>query len=170
MTAALPLPALDLLRETFHYDPTAGRFTYLQQRGPRAPGAPAGTNVRGIPSLYLAGSYWRAAAVAWALFYGADPAPLHPVPIDGDPCNLRIANLALSEEPYRRPNHIPGRRPAGRPAWYRSQIRYSAIEGVWMAWHNRRLLGHFCSRPEAMAAKRAAIRQDQSQLQQENEQ
>lgn len=162
MTPAAPLPALALLRSLLHYNPVTGSFTYLQQRGPRQAGSPAGTTVRGIPSICLGGSYRPAAAVAWALFHGVDPAPQYVIPRDGNPLHLQIANLQLSDEPYRRPNHVDGRRQAGRPKWHRSQIRYLATEQVWQAWHNKRLLGNFVSRPEAIAAKRAAIANDRS--------
>jgi len=39
------------LRTVFHYNPTTGEFIYLQHRGRRAPGQPAGSVIRG--QLYL---------------------------------------------------------------------------------------------------------------------
>lgn len=168
MIAADPVPALDLLRGLFHYNPLTGIITYAQQRGPKSPGDHAGTTVRGVLHVYIAGAYHRAPAVAWTLFHGSDPAPMHVIPVDGNPDNMEVSNLALSEHPFRRPNYVPGRRRARRPAWEKNHIRYSAAEGLWKAFHNRKLLGPFLSRAEAVAAKRAAMEHDQSQQEKVN--
>lgn len=153
---AAKLPSLELLSSLFHYNPINGTFTYLQQRGRRAAGAPAGSNVRGVPCLWAAGGQHRAAAVAWALAYGADPSPFHVVPIDGDIANLRLDNLQLSLERFSRPIH-KGRRKQKIPLEIRRCVRYSQSEGAWKAFHNHRLLGLFGTKQEACSAKRAAI-------------
>jgi len=161
-TPAPPLPPLDLLRGLFAYNPLTGDIRYLQQRGPRSPGEPAGATVRGVPRLYVNGAYHRAAAVAWALHHGVDPAPQHVIPANGSPMNLQLSNLRLSPTPYTRSNRSTGR-PKRRPAWVRRHIRYSQERGAWLAWHKKRLLGEYDSLHEAMDAKQTAVRQQEEQ-------
>lgn len=158
MTAP-PLPPLPVLRDMFSYNPLTGVISYLQQRGPRGIGEPAGASIKGTPRLYVNNRYCRAAAVAWALAHGADPAPQHVVPADGDPFNLRLINLQLSPEPFRRSNLSPGQRKR-RPRWIRQHCRYSRARGVWIVWHNRRNIGEYSTLMEAALAKRAAINAD----------
>lgn len=156
MTPAPSLPPLSLLRDLFSYNPVTGAISYLQQRGPRSPGEPAGATVRGVPRLYVNGAYCRAAAVAWALSHGRDPAPQHVVPADGDPMNLKSYNLQLSDAPYKRCNISTGKR-KDLPVWLKRCVRYSKTQGVWLAFHKRQLLGEFSSRQEAVTAKFDAI-------------
>lgn len=161
MTPAPSLPPLTILRALFHYNPLTGVISYLQQRGPRSPGEPAGATVRGVPRLYVNGAYCRAAAVAWALSHGADPAPQHVTPADGDPMNIKLSNLRLSDAPYARSNLSAGKgKRKRRPVWVRRSIRYMQGEGVWRVWHKWRVLGEYGSLAEAMAAKRAAMEAD----------
>ena len=167
-TPAPPRPPLDLHRSHFSYNPLTGDIRYLQQRGPRSPGEPAGATVRGVPRLYVNGAYHRAAAVAWALHHGVDPAPQHVVPANNSPLNLQLSNLRLSPAPYARSNRSTGK-PKRRPAWVRKHIRYSQERGAWLAWHNKRLLGEYDSLHEAMDAKQTAMRQQEEQEQGERE-
>lgn len=150
------LPPLSDLRDRFSYDPITGLITHAgPQRGPRRPGQAAGSNSRGIPTIWAGGRHCRAAAVAWALTHGVDPWPQHVTPIDGDPTNLKLNNLQLSSEPFRNPG-TNGRR-SRRPAWQKKSIRYSREEGRWLAWHKRKLLGKFISKAEAINARRIAL-------------
>lgn len=148
------LPPLELLHSLFHYNPVTGQISYLQQRGPRRPGDPAGCTQGGYPCLFIQGRHWRAARVAWALYHGADPAPHHPIPVDGDPLNLQLANLSLSTEPFVRPRLY---RKSKRRQSLQKHIKYFPAEGVWKAWHRRRIIGSYSSKREAIDAKRRAI-------------
>jgi hypothetical protein len=155
---AKSLPPLDQLHSLFHYNPLTGAITYLQQRGPRTAGKPAGATIRGIPSLYVAGAYHSAAAVAWALHHGADPSPQHVTPADSDPLNLKINNLRLADEKFIRQR--VRRKPARRFIGHKKHIRYSSSLGMWQAWHNYKLLGLFYSKTEASIAKLNAMKAD----------
>jgi hypothetical protein len=100
--------------------------------------------------------------IAWALYYGHDPATdgLHVAPADGDPLNLRLSNLQLSPYPYVAPvppvSPIPRGRRAQRPSW-QSHIRFSRRSGRWKAYHKRRLLGDYDTKALALNAKREAM-------------
>lgn len=157
----MTLPSLDHLRSLFHYNPLTGGFVYLQQRGPRRAGGPAGTTIRGIPHLYVNGAQHRAAAVAWALSYGADPSPQHVIPLDGDPLNLRLSNLALSDQPFTR-SKASGRRRATRPKWEKS-VHYRHDDGLHRVLHRGKIVGKFISRAEALAFKRALMKKSSPQ-------
>lgn len=150
----MTLPPLDLVRSLIHYNPITGQLTYLQQRGPRRPGDPAGSTQSGIPCVFLAGRQRRAAAVAWMLYHGADPSPQHVVCRDGNPLNLAISNLALSDDPPAYPRH-KGRRKK-EPAWMKRDIRYIREQNLWIAKYGRRVLGEFMTRQEAIAARKHA--------------
>lgn len=152
------LPPITELRLLFHYNPLTGTISYLQQRGRRAPGQPAGSVVRGRLWLSIDSELYAAPAVAWALTHGRDPAAdgLHVAPIDGDPLNLRLANLQLSPEPYRRPCGASRGRRAQRASW-QSHVRYSQRAGVWKAYHNRQLIGTYETKEQALDAKREAM-------------
>lgn len=161
MTDAPPLPPLPELRALFHYNPLTGTISYLQQRGPRCPGEPAGATIGGQLYLYFHGRYHSAAAVAWALHCGRDPSPQHVIPCDGNPLNLALVNLKLSDHKFirtRKPGRA-GRRPA--KAKREKHLRYSAAAGMWQAWHNGKLLGLFYSKTEANMAKLAAMQKDE---------
>ena len=71
----MTLPPIHELRSLFHYNPLTGAITYLQQRGPRKPGDPAGSTQSGIPHVYINGRQHRAAAIAWVRQV-APPAPV----------------------------------------------------------------------------------------------
>lgn len=157
-----PLPPLALLRERFHYNPLNGAITHLQQRGPKRPGEPAGSSHGGNPVIYCEGQH-SAAAVAWALFHGADPSPQHVIPIDGDRYNLRIDNLALSDEKFVRHPRFAGRKARRTLPSYRKWVKYSPNDRLWKAVHRYRLLGLFESKAEAIAAKHAAVMRDKEE-------
>lgn len=154
----MTLPPLDLVRSLIHYNPITGQLTYLQQRGPRRPGDPAGSTQSGIPYLFLAGRQHKAAAVAWMLYHGADPSPQHVVCRDGNPLNLAISNLALSDDPPAYPRHKGRRR--REPAWIKRDIRYDYGFQRWIAKIGQKRLGEFLTRKEAIAARKYAAQQD----------
>jgi hypothetical protein len=161
MDSAPPLPPLPELRALFHYNPVTGTISYLQQRGPKLAGRPAGTTQQGIPLIRYAGQYHPAAAVAWALYHRRDPSPQHVIPCDGNPLNLALVNLKLSDTKFTR---IAKRgRSAKRPARNKREkhLRFSTTLGMWQAWHNHKLLGLFYSKTEASMAKLAAMKQEQ---------
>jgi hypothetical protein len=146
------LPPIGRLCLLFHYNPLTGMITHLYQRGSRRAGQPAGSNdKRGIPRLYVDGHYCRADSAAFALYNHRDPYPKHVIPIDGDPHNLRILNLGLSDEPFVQPR--VKRRRAKRP-WYEGKKHIRLKDGLWYAHLNRRKQGPFESRAEAIAAMR----------------
>lgn len=153
------LPPLELVQSLLHYNQLTGAFTYLQHRGPRKPGDPAGCTQSGIPHVYIDGRQRKAAAVAWLLAYGADPSPQHVRCIDGNPLNLALANLALSDTPpsYRRPRGKPPR----LPAWYRRDIKFNRIKGMWIATCDGYILGEYWTRKEAIAARRLAVSENE---------
>jgi hypothetical protein len=151
------LPPLDIVRSLLHYNPVTGQLSYLQQRGPRRPGDPAGGTQRGFPCVFLAGQQHQAAAVAWMLYHGADPSPQHVVCCDGNQFNLAISNLALSPDPPVYPRHKGRRRK--EPAWMKRDIRYIRERDVWIAKCGRRVLGEFMTRQEAIAARKHAARE-----------
>lgn len=152
------LPPITELRLLFHYSPLTGAITYLQQRGRRAPGQPAGSRINGRLWLSIDGQFYSAPAVAWALSCGRDPAAdgLHVVPIDGNPLNLQLANLRLSSEPFRRSPAPPTGRRMQRAHW-QSHVRFSQRAGQWKAYHGRRLLGLYDTKEQALDAKREAM-------------
>lgn len=152
------LPPITELRLLFHYNPLTGAITYLQQRGRKAPGQPAGSVVDGRLWLSIDGQLYAAPVVAWALFHGRDPAAdgSHITPIDNNPLNLQLSNLQLSPEPHRRtPGPRVGRR-ARRASW-QSHVRFSRRNGCWKAYHKRRLLGEYETKALALNAKREAM-------------
>lgn len=151
----LPLPELQQL---FHYNPISGAITYLCDRGPRKAGDLAGSTQSGLPCIYAAGRQWKAARVAWALAHGADPSPQHVCCRDGNPHNLALANLALSESAPRYSS--PRRRPGRRPGWHKRDIRLIKKTGLFLATYNGVALGEFYTRKEALAARRLAARED----------
>lgn len=150
----LPLPEL---RQLFHYNPISGAITYICDRGPRKTGDPAGSTQSGLPCVYFAGRQWKAARVAWALAHGADPWPQHVCCIDGNPHNLALSNLALSDTAPR--YNSPRRRPGRRPGWYKRDIR-KLKTGLFRAVYDGVILGEFYTRREAMAARRLAAREE----------
>ena len=156
MNDSIVLPPLETIRSLLHYNPLTGAITYLQQRGPRKPGDPAGSTQSGIPHVFINGRQHKAAAIAWLLFYGVDPSPQHVCCLDLDPTNLASDNLALSDDPpsYRKPR---GKLPR-RPAWQRRDIKFVQPTGMWSARFDKKSLGQFCSRKEAIAARLAAMR------------
>lgn len=155
-----PLPPLPLLQGLFHYNPLTGSITYAQQRGPHAIGDPAGSTVDGRLRVYADGSYHDALSVAYALHHGqAPPAGLYVTPRDGNPSNTALANLQLSEAPFRRQGGMaPGtkrRRRPGDVGVYRQGSR-------WEAWtstdaYEKRRIGVFDSKIEAQAARAAYL-------------
>lgn len=151
-----PIPPLATLRMRFHYNPLTGAITYAQDRGPRKIGDPAGSTQKGYPCLFVDGRQHKAAPIAWALYHGEGPGPQHIHPIDGNPCNLKLSNLVLRDEPFTRPNHL-GYKRARKPAWHR-QIRYSQDEGIYRVFHNNKMIGKFSSKHEALDAKRKAMK------------
>ena len=151
------LPPLERVRSLLHYNPITGELTYLQQRGPRRPGDPAGSTQGGIPHVYIDGAQRKAAAVAWLLASGADPSPQHVHCADGNPLNLALANLKLSPDPpvYRSPRA----RTKKPPAVERREIRFDRIQQAWKARYGRIKLGYFGTRKEAGAARNLAIKE-----------
>lgn len=147
---------IDDLRLLFHYNPLSGAITYLCDRGPRKAGDVAGSTQSGTPHVYACGRQYKAAAVAWALAHGADPSPQHVVCRDGNPHNLALANLALSETPPR--YQSPRRRPGRRPGWYRRDVKLKKT-GLFEATFNGISLGEFWTREEALSARRLAARE-----------
>jgi hypothetical protein len=149
------LPSIARLCVLFHYNPLTGAITHLYQRGSQRAGQPAGTaDKSGILRLYVDGSYYRADSIAFALYNYSDPWPKHVIPIDGDTDNLRIANLALSDERFVQPR--AKRRRARRP-WYEGKKHIRRKDGLWYAHLNRHKKGPFESRAEAIAAMKVMI-------------
>jgi len=157
-SASPQLPPIAELRGLFHYNPISGSITYLQQRGPRKAGDPAGCTQTGIPHVYVSGRHHKAAAVAWALAHGADPSPQHVCCLDGNPLNLALPNLALSESPPR--YRSPWRKPGRRPAWHRRDIQKNKATGLWEATYKGSIIGEFWTRQEALSARRLAAKED----------
>ncbi len=141
-------------RHSLHYNPLTGDFTYLRNRGPRRAGDIAGTINNDRRYLSIDGDSVPAALIAYT-WYNDDPAPQHVVFKDNNPLNLALSNLELSPEPFRRIPKKRGRR-AERPAWMNS-VRWSQRQGCWKAYHNRRMLGSFNTKAEAITAKRQAM-------------
>lgn len=87
---------LEMLREFFFYDSTAGAIVLLKKLGRSLPGQDA---VRHLPSghgvVYLRPGSISARKVAWALHYGYMPTK-EVLAISGDPRELRIDHLVLS--------------------------------------------------------------------------
>ena len=155
----MTLPPISELQALFHYNQLTGALTYLQQRGPRKIGDPAGSTQGNIPYLHITGRQ-PAAAGAWAMAHGVDPSPQHVICIDGNSLNLALANLALSDEPpcYRSPRHKRGR----RPGWERTDIRRSKKTGFWVAKYKGAIIGsEYYTRQEAISARRLAAREDE---------
>jgi len=146
--------SLSKLRACFHYNPLTGTFTYLQHRGRRAPGQPAGSVVRGQLYLSLDGERYHAASVAWEMMNGAIPPNYYVTPRNNNPLDLRLSNLQLSTAPFTRPR-TPGRR-AARPSWMKC-VHYSQRQQCWKAYHCGRLLDTFDTREQAIQAKREAM-------------
>lgn len=163
----MTLPPLRQLQETYHYNPVTGAITYVGFKGPKQPGDPAGTIKRGKLHVYVDGAYYNGAAIAWLLFYGVDPSPSYVVPRNGDAADISIANLMLSGKPFRRDN-IRGRS-ADRPNWHR-HVKYSIARQTWRVKHKGRIVGEFDTRREALAAKRAIMRDEQSNNEQNGKQ
>ena len=146
------------LRTVFHYNPTTGKFIYLQHRGRRAPGQPAGSVIRGQLYLSLDGALYSAAAVAWGLTYGPWPPDHYITPRNNDPLDLRLSNLQLSTTPYKRPRatrSTAGRR-AKRAAWTKC-VRWSQRQQCWKVYHDGRLIDSFDTKEQALNAKREAM-------------
>ena len=155
----MTLPPIHELQALFHYNQLTGVFTYLQQRGPRKIGDPAGSTQGNIPYLFFGGRQ-PAASVAWAMAHGTDPSPQHVICIDGNPLNLAIANLALSDSP---PCYLSPRRKRGRrPGWERTDIRRSKKTGFWVAKYKGETIGgEYYTRQEAISARRLAAMEDE---------
>lgn len=147
---------IDTFRSLFHYNPITGTITYLQPRGPRSAGDPAGGTNQRMPMIYVHGKHYPSAFIAWVVHYGAIPSPQHVIPIDGNPFNLSLINLALSNEPFILPAKPQGRR-AGRPKWH-DCVRYSGRAQCWKAYHYGKLLGTYETKQLAIQAKREAMK------------
>ena len=154
----MTLPPISELQALFHYNQLTGVFTYLQQRGPRKIGDPAGSTQGNIPYLHV-NSRQPAASVAWAMAHGVDPSPQHVICIDGNPLNLALLNLALSDSPpaYRSPHRKRGR----RPGWQRTDIRRRKDTGLWTAKYKGAIVDECYTRQEAISARRLAAREDE---------
>lgn len=154
---AAALPPLATFQSLLHYNPISGQITYLQQRGRKRSGEPAGCTQGNHPHLFIQGRQRRAAAVCWALFHGADPAPLHVHPLDSNPHNLALDNLFLAPYPFIKPK--AHRKHARRPSWHR-QIKRDQDKGIWRVWHNRKIIAKCSSKAEALAVKRRAMEEE----------
>jgi len=152
------LPPLSVLQSLFHYNRVTGAITYIVQRGPHKFGDPAGGNRDGIPHVFVDGRQRKAAAVAWALAYRVDPAPQHVACRDGDPFNLRLDNLYLSDSrpDYKRFSGRPGK----RPGWHRRDLSRDRVTGDWNAKYDGVELGVFGTKAEAVSARRLAALED----------
>jgi hypothetical protein len=151
----MTFPPVALLRERYHYNPIDGSIKYLISRGPRRAGDDVFLPAKGRPVLCIDGKCYPAGAIVWALYHGIAPAQ-HVTPLDGDPLNLRLANLSLSPEVFTR-RYRRGRA-AARPMWLRGGLSYSRTSGLWTARIRDRVVGQFDSRQEAIAAKRQALK------------
>lgn len=133
------LPPIELLRSLFGYDSDSGTIRYLRQRGPRRAGDPAGSSTDGIPHIELDGQRYRAAAVAWAIYHGWDPDPLHVWHRDGDICNLKLDNLELQPIPFRK-KHLTSK----KRRYPKSDIYFSRRYGVWIAKYKGKYIKKDC--------------------------
>lgn len=143
------------LSELFDYDSLTGEIRYKCDRGPKKAGSLAGSTQDNHPRVYLNGRYHKAAIVAWILHNGSVPQG-HVVCLDRNPFNLRIDNLALSSSPVNYRGKQCRRR---RRLEARKDIRYSAEQGLWLAWFKGRRLGTFYSRQEAIAARKQVAKE-----------
>lgn len=154
------LPSIELLRSLFHYNPLAGTISYLHDRGPRRAGEPAGGRHQGKPTIHVAGRRYGAAAVAWALQHGADPSPQHVICLDGNPQNLVLSNLALSDIPpsYK---HLRSRgKTMRRMGDYARHIKWNRTLGAFTAKYDGEVIGEFTTKRRALEALRAVYIQN----------
>lgn len=94
VTEAVPLPALDRLKEVVSYNPDTGVFTWKKIPGRRVKaGKIAGSKHKdGSVTITIDQRKYRAGRLAWLFFYGVEPE--HEVDHkDGDNTNNRIKNL-----------------------------------------------------------------------------
>lgn len=115
MVAPKPLPDLELLRQTYRYDPETGDLWFRDdlphmplKMSARYAGTIAGDtrSNRRCCNFSYGGVHYRLKGyrIAWALFYGRDPYPFQIDHIDGDPSNDRITNLRLATASENRAN------------------------------------------------------------------
>lgn len=137
------LPPVRLLRSLFGYDCDSGIIRYLQQRGPKRAGDPAGSSTDGIPHIELDGQRYRAAAVAWAIYHGWDPGCRDPAmyvwPRDGDIHNLKLDNLELQPKPFKQ-QYLTSK----KKRYPKSDIYFSRRYGVWIAEYKGKYIKRDC--------------------------
>jgi hypothetical protein len=114
MNTPKPLPPVEFLRSLFDYNPETGKITRKKFCGGQKPGDEVGTittkGYRGVQITYNGETKkYRAARIAWALYYGEDPGLIdvdhkNLIRDDNKICNLQL--LTRGENVKARPYHI----------------------------------------------------------------
>jgi hypothetical protein len=94
MAKTKPLPALEVLRERFVYDPESGLLKY------RMTGCEAGwlNTAVGYRYVNLSRKSYLVHRVAWFMYYSVDPGSKQVDHVDGNPHNNSISNLRLASQ------------------------------------------------------------------------
>lgn len=87
-----PLPALEVLRERFEYDPESGVLKYKKT------GKEAGTLNEGYKVVSIKDKMYKVHRLIWLLYYNIDPGSTLIDHVDGDPTNNKISNLRLATQ------------------------------------------------------------------------
>ena len=88
------MTTLNILSETFNYDPDTGALTYRKPRGTLPAGRPAGTAIAGGYKVLLNGCFTLAHRIIWNIMTGEWPQ--HSVRhINGDKLDNRWSNLEV---------------------------------------------------------------------------
>jgi hypothetical protein len=114
MTKAKPLPPIEMLRSLFDYNPETGKITRKTTRGNKKLDDEVGTiTTKGYRGVSISHNgkkkKYRAARIAWALYYGEDPGLMEVDHINCERDDNRICNLRLltrGENVKARPYHI----------------------------------------------------------------
>lgn len=88
------LPPVEVLRETFSYDPETGNLYWEIPRGRYKAGRKVNTNVLDrYPRVIVNGRSYRLHRIIWKLYHGEDPGQLVVDHMNGNTKDNRINNL-----------------------------------------------------------------------------